>query len=166
MTVSNDLRKTAKSLNIKITQDGKYKTIKQLKTEIDKLTLNGGSVKSNFIKNIIYKKEFDPSMVNNPSKDILKMKQKPNSSIQFLKQLQTIIEKDNNELKLLTKYKDKKKLRSVIIGNIILYSNKFKEFKKYYDINQNTLLEKDAKILINFINNKTNNDFVNNILYN
>ena len=61
MTVSNDLRKTAKSLKIKITSNGKYKTIKQLKTEIDKMTLNGGELSVGDTKEFL-KNSYDKSL--------------------------------------------------------------------------------------------------------
>ena len=126
--------------------------------------INGGSMKSNFIKNIIYSKDFDPLKVKNPSKDILNKVNKQNPQIQFLKTLQTTIVKDNNELKTLKKYKDKKEVRSKLIDNLLLYRNKFKQLQKYFDINNNTILQKDANKIKKFLTNKTNKDFLNNIL--
>jgi len=126
--------------------------------------INGGSMKSNFIKNIIYSKDFDPLKVKNPSKDILNKVNKQNPQIQFLKTLQTTIVKDNNELKTLKKYKDKKEVRSKLIDNLLLYRNKFKQLQKYFDINNNTILQKDANKIKKFLTNKTNKDFLNYIL--
>lgn len=39
-----NLRETAKKLKIKLTTNGKYKTMKQLKSEIDNITLEGGNL--------------------------------------------------------------------------------------------------------------------------
>ena len=65
-----ELRKIAKQHKLKLTTNGKYKTMNELKNEI-----NGGSMKSNYIRNIIYKDGFDPSKIINPSNDILKRKE-------------------------------------------------------------------------------------------
>ena len=161
-----DLRKKAKQHNLKLTRNGKYKTMTELKNEINefKNEINGGSMKSNYIKNIIYSKDFDPLKIKNPSKDILNKVNKQNPQIQFLKTLQTTIVKDNNELKTLKKYKDKKEVRSKLIDNLLLYRNKFKQLQKYFDINNNTILQKDANKIKKFLTNKTNTDFLNSIL--
>ena len=157
-----ELRKIAKQHKLKLTTNGKYKTMNELNNEINEI--NGGSMKSNYIKNIIYSKDFDPLKVKNPSKDILNKVNNQNPQIQFLKTLQTTIVKDNNELKTLKKYKDKKEVRSKLIDNLLLYRNKFKQLQKYFDINNNTILQKDANKIKKFLTNKTNKDFLNNIL--
>ena len=118
------------------------------------------------IRNFIYKKGFDPSKVKNPSKDILSKVNKDNQEIQFLQTLQTTIIKDNDELKTLKKYKDKKELRSKIMDNLLIYRTKFNELQKYYDMNNNTLLQKDANKIKRFLTTKTNKDFIDNILFN
>ena len=134
--------------------------------------INGGSVKSNYIKNIIYKKEFDPSKVKNPSKSINKtikttnQQFKHNTMINNLKTLQTTLINDNNKLKTLKKYKDKNELRYKLVNNLTLYRDQFNQLIKYYIKNNNSMLKKDAEILKKFITDKTNVDFVDSILYN
>jgi len=92
-----DLRKKAKQHNLKLTRNGKYKTMNELNNEI-----NGGSIKSNYVRNIIYKDGFDPSKIINPSNDILKRKEtmkkntKNNTLIELLDIFKSHYEKFKN----------------------------------------------------------------------
>ena len=130
--------------------------------------INGGSVKSNYVKNLIYKDGFNPSKVKNPSKSIKNMNKQNTmqylNTIQFLKTLQSTVVKDKTKFKTLTTKKNKNNLMKNIIDNLILYDKKFEELKKYYNINNNTLLKKDVNELNKFLTNITNKDFVDNAI--
>ena len=130
--------------------------------------INGGSVKSNYIKNLIYKDGFNPSKVKNPSKYIKNINKQNTmqylNTIQFLKTLQSTVVKDKTKFKTLTTKKNKNNLMKNIIDNLILYDKKFEELKKYYNMNNNTLLKKDVNELNKFLTNITNKDFVDNAI--